>query len=452
MMTRLFFVIAFVTLLLGSLISLRSQPHVMAQDMAAAAAPDKILVALAQDAPTWLTDKLYTLNPDGTNLTPLFDFNQSGRDSIGRIFGLRATLDGRFIHFHSTHLLLYTPARFNLFRLSVVGNQLNQVSPGPNSGDFSQTGNSIVSGRVEAGNGVAYVGSSVYLEGVGRVNTSGDGTFRFTNVPPGGRWLVAYNNTLDRFEAKFITVVSNLNLTNFILVPNTASRLNFQHPVPYGNRIYHTGNNGFEIGWTDVDFAGPNTVYNALKDTCNGIASVDAFDVSRSGKLVVYDYQTGCGAGNLNHVGLYTMNVDGGEKRILKDMLNDQTLPNWGDPTLPVELYWSPDETKIAVKTIYNNLNVLVVFDTNGNVLGNANANSSNDVVTLHGWSPDGAWLLFSQYSGDAAQALLGKIAVNANGSLATTNVTLLTNQPISSATWTTLATSQKVYLPLVRR
>lgn len=448
--TRLLLSTLIFALLAGSYLFLNSHPQAIAKKTAASPTKEKIFVALSQDTPVWLNDKLYTLDPDGTNLTSFFDFSGQPKFSTGRILGLRPSNDGRYIHFHSTHGFIYTPAGHNLFRLDTIGKKLEQVTPGPNSGDFSQTGNNTVSGRVQTGAGLAYSGSPVYLEGVGTINTSGDGSFSFTNVPTGVRWLVAYNNTLDIFEARAINVVANFEITNLILVPNTSTRMNFEYPVSYGNRIYHIGNIGIDIDWTDVDFAGPTTAYSSPSDLCTGIATIDAFDISNSGKIVVYDYQTGCGLGNFNHVGLYTMNSDGSNKQILKDMLNDTTFPNWNAPTV-AEIFWSPDETKIAVKVIYGNLNNIVIFDTNGNVLGSASAETTTKVVTLHGWSPDGNWLLFSEYDGNAAQASLGKIVVNTNGTLGA-STTLLTNQPISSATWGNLGTTQNVYLPFVIR
>ncbi|MEM8856925.1 MAG: hypothetical protein AAGD96_01305 [Chloroflexota bacterium] len=406
------------------------------------ATEEKILVSIAQDAPTWLDDRLFTINPDGSDLTAYFDFSQQTNLTTGRILGLYQGGNSDYVYFHSTHAFIYTPAGRNVFRYAHGSSALDQITPGPNSGDFSQTGNSTVSGRVEDGSSIAYNGSPVYLEGVGTVNTGGDGSFSFSNVPAGSRWLVAYNNTLDLWEARAITVVSNLDVTNLILVPSTGTRMNFEFPVPYNDRIYYLDNNGVDLNWTDADFSPPKTVYSSVSGICSGFPKVDAYDVSQSGKIVLYDYQEGCGIGNLDHVGLYTLDSDGGNKQILRDMLNDVTNPDWDDPVLPMELFWSPDETKIAAKISYGSLDNVLVFDaTNGAILGNAFANTTSTVITLHSWSPDGNWLLFSEYDGDAAQASLGKIVVNGDGSLGAVT-TLLTNQPISSATWGNIDTT----------
>ena len=449
---RLLFLTLLIALLLGVIPFLPTDSDVTAEELATTATAEKIVVSLSQDVPTWLNDKLYTLDPDGSNLISLYDFSGRPKTTSGRMLDLRAHTDGQSIHFASTHDSIYTPAGYNIFELWMVGKVLDQVTPGPNSGDFTQTGNSTVSGVVQNGSGAAYIGSPVYLEGMGVVNTAGDGTFSFTNVPAGARWLVAYNVTLDLFEARSITVVSNLHTTGLVMVPNTTARMNFRSPVPYGDtRIYHIGNGGFDIDWTTADFAGPTTVYTTPSDACAGIATVDAFDISTAGKIVVYDYQTGCGIGNMNHVGLYTMDSDGGNKQILKDMLNDAINPLWDDPVLPVEIFWSPDGTQVAVKVSYGSTDNIIVFDTSGAIVGSAHADTISEVVTLYGWSPDGNWLLFGSYDGNPAATTLGKIVVNGDGSLgAVTN--LLTNQPISGATWGNLVVVQNVYLPLAIR
>ena len=421
-------------------------------------ATETIFVSISQDAPTWTNDRLYTLNPDGSDLTAYFDFSGQPNLTTGRILGLNQGNDEQHVYFHSTHAFIYTPAGRNVFRYAHGAKMLEQITPGPNSGDFSQSGNSAVSGRVEDGAGTPYIGSPVYLEGVGTVNTGGDGAFSFANVPAGSRWLVAYNNVLDRFEATAITVVENLNVTNLTLVPSTSSRMNFEFPVPYSDRIYYLDNNGVNLNWTDADFSKQQTVYASVSGVCSGFPKVDAFDVSQSGKIVLYDYQEGCGIGNLDHVGLYTLDSDGGNKQIMRDMLNDPVFTDWDDPVLPMELFWSPDETKVAAKISYGSTDNVLVFDTSGNILGVANAATVSAVITLHGWSPDGEWLLFSEYDGDATQATLGKIVVNGDGSLGAVT-TLLTNQPISSATWGNIdtttnplpSTNYQIFLPMSR-
>jgi hypothetical protein len=397
-------------------------------------AEDVIFVSVSQDTPTWTNDGLYTIKPDGSNSAGFFDFSGQPRIKSGRIMGLRQSLDKKHLYFHSNHAYIYTPASRNLFRMELASRSLDQITPGPNSGEFGKEGNSAVSGFVRDSAGIGYSGTPVYLEGMGTINTGGDGAFSFSKVPAGTRWLVAYNRTLDLFEARVVTIVGGTNATGLNLVPDSNSRMTFQHPVPVGDRVYYSAN-GMEVNWTTADFAAPESVYKTKAGICSGIPMVDAFDVSRSGKIVVYDYQTGCGVGNRDHVGLYTMDKDGGNAQILRDMLNDKEYPQWDDPVLPVQIFWSPDESKIAMKTSYGGIDHVVVLGADGNVLGYTVADSPTAVATLHGWSPDGNWLLFSEYNSDPAQASLGKIGVNDNGSIGAIGI-LLTNLAISSACW----------------
>lgn len=402
-------------------------------------AEEVILVSVAQDAPNWLNDGLYVLSLDGSQSNGFFDFSGQDRLKTGRFMGLRPSKDGKQLFFFSDHANIYTPAGRNVFQLDLGSKALDQVTPGPKSGEFGEKGTSTVSGFVRDGQNIGYVGAPVYLEGVGTVNTAAGGAFSFSDVPPGVRWLVAYNRTLDRFEAQTVNVVNGADATGMILTPNTNTRMQFERPVPFGERIYYTSNNGLELSWTTKDFNPPKTVYKSPGDLCTGIPTVDAFDISASGKIIVYDYQTGCGVGNRNHVGLYIMDKDGGDKKILRDMLNDAQYPQWDDPVLPVEIFWSPDESKIALKAGYANVDHVVVLNSNGDVLGYTATNSTTAVVTLHGWSPDGANLLFSEYNGNPALASLGKIAVDANGAVGAVSL-LLNNTPISSACWVDLS------------
>lgn len=435
-------------ILLALLATLSQQDFVRADDTAVDDTDSKIVVSIAQDAPTWLNDALYTIDPDGQNLTQFFDFSNQPKQDSGRMVGLRANSNGRHLYFHSTHLQIYTPAYYNVFQLNTVGKQLDQVTPGPESGEFSQSGNSIVSGYVRNNVDTPYVGSPVYLEGVGTVNTGGDGSFSFSNVPAGTRWLMAYNNTLDLWEARAITVVANLNITDLALVPDTSSRLNFEYAVPYGNRIYYRGNGGTEVNWTTADFDAPTNVYTSPSDFCTGLPTVDAFDVHQSsGKIVVFDYQEGCGGNSANHAGLYTLDENGGNKTLLFNMFNDF---NYGGP-LNAQVFWSPDGTKIAAKVSYNFVDHVVIFDTSGTLLGFANVATTTAVLTLYGWDNTGNYLLYSEYDGDATQADLGKIVVNADGSMGAATV-LLTDQPISGAVWGNFATAKNLFLPMIQR
>ncbi len=128
------------------------------------------------------------------------------------------------------------------------------------------------------------------------------------------------------------------------------------------------------------------------------------------------------------------------------------------------EVFWSPDESRLAAKACYV-LNYqwytyLVIFDAaTGAILGNASfpANYTMFNVGLHGWSPDGRWLLFSMWITDTSNGVLAKVPVAADGSLNVAGtVNLLTNTHISGATWGRLnsqtTTSRKTYIPLIMK
>ena len=400
---------------------------------------EKILVSLSNDTTGWSDDTLYAINPaDGSGQTKIFDFHNKPNNSplsTGEIWAPRISADGKQIYFHSEFAYAYTPARRNVFSISSNGATMDQVTPGEKSGMWGETGNSTVSGQVRKGDGSGWSGAPVYLEGMNMVYAGADGSFSFNNVPSGVRWLVAYKPGDLPFDSTPVNVVSNLNNTGLTLTPSSDWRANFQYPVPYGDRIYY---NTGALKWTDTDFSAEHLVYTSPPDACTGIPDVDAFDVGRvTGKIAVYDYQEGCGVGNNNHNGIYTLDKDGGSKTLVADLLN---ASGWGDALQP-QVFWSPDESRLAFKGLYNWYQVLVVLDvSNSAILGVAYADNTSQTLTLHGWSPDGNWLLYSVYDGDKTKTTLAKIQVKTDGSIdLSTDTPLLTNQPISGATWGTL-------------
>jgi hypothetical protein len=127
-------------------------------------------------------------------------------------------------------------------------------------------------------------------------------------------------------------------------------------------------------------------------------------------------------------------------------------------------VFWSPDESRLALKACYSQnyqwYTYLVVVDVaTGGILGNAYfpANYTMYNVSLHGWSPDGQWLLYSMWITDTSNGILAKIPVNVDGSLnPAAAVNLLTNTQIAGATWGQLnpegGAPWKIFLPLVVR
>jgi hypothetical protein len=76
--------------------------------------------------------------------------------------------------------------------------------------------------------------------------------------------------------------------------------------------------------------------------------------------------------------------------------------------------------------------------------------------VSLHGWSPDGRWLLYSAWINDPNTGLLARLPVNSDGSLNPAGaVALLSNTHISAATWGRLnpqVAARATYLPMIAK
>ncbi len=460
-------IVGVITFLAVSWAGFFAQRAALAEEGGVAVSGEKILVSLSNDAAAWNDDTLYAINPgDGSGQTRIFDFHSQSKFTTGEIFGPRISADGQQIYFHSEHAYIYTPARRNAFRVASDGGGLDQISPGPHSGEWGATGDSTVSGWVRKGDGSPWVNAPVYLEGMNSVFSGGDGSFSFQNVPPGARWLVAYQPGDVRYDSTAITVVSGVDNTGLVLTPDTTSRMNFEFPVEHDSRVYYILN-GKDIQWTDLGFSAQHDVYTPATDGCVSLPSVQAFDVGpASGRLAVIDFN---GDGCTNNAGIYVTDKDGGGKQLLLNLWSD---PNWNPSFLPQEIFWSPDESKIAFKGNYdfngeafNAQDVLTVIDaTNGQVLGAAFSGASNVQLTLYGWSPGGDWLLFSRYL-DVTQKTLSKLQVDPNGTIDISSLAdLMVGEPISGATWGVLADpgsptptptpgpSEQVFLPVVSK
>jgi hypothetical protein len=418
-------------------------------------AQEKILVAVGASggAPD---STLYTLNPDGSGQACLFDFHAHPKDTTGGIWNPRIAPAGDAIYFASDNAYLYTPASRNLFRVGADGSWWEQLTPGPNSGRWNQPCPcGVVQGIVRDGAGNPWADRPVFLEGKDMLYSGADGRFRFDNVPTGTRWLVAYRGGgQDVFDAQVVSVLDGIT-TEAELSPDTSYRMEFGRPVPHGNRIYHVLA-PHKIQWTSVGFTPPVEVY-VTTGACTGIPDIDGFDVApTTGRLAIVNYQQGCGADDTEHQGLYLADKDGNNPQLLVNMMADY---NWCGAQ---EVFWSPDESRLAAKACYA-LNYqwytyLVIFDaTTGTVLGSANfpVNYTMFNVGLHGWSPDGRWLLFSMWTTDASNGVLAKVPVATDGGLDVAGtVNLLTNTHISGATWGRLnpqtTVPRKTYVPLI--
>lgn len=425
---------------LGGLLALMWLPANEGKAMGAdGTSQEKIVVSIANDL---TDDTLYTINPDGSGKARLFDFHNHSHDAAGRIYDLRVAPDGRVIYFSSDHACYWTPADYNLVRIASDGSWHDQITPGPQSGLWEQPCpcGSVEGTVYESSTGPPLVGGQVFLEGKDYVWTDAEGSYHFNNVPVGERWIVAYQDGFSYSESALVYVPYGGTVSQD-LTPEYSYRIAFRRPVLYSDRIYHTLDMA-GVQWVDVNASTHTNVYSATQDC--GIPGVDGFDVApTSGKLAILDFEQGCPTIR----GLYTTDQDGNTRQLLVDMASD---PNWWGGE---DVFWSPDEAKIVFKGFYGSYVYLLVYDaTSGSLLGSVYLDS-NHTVSLHGWSPDGSWLLYSYWLNQPSQAVLSKIKVNADGSLDTGSVVnVLTNTFVSSATWGQLRSPQRIYLPLVVR
>ncbi|MCD4669899.1 MAG: hypothetical protein K8S14_05590, partial [Actinomycetia bacterium] len=412
------------------------------------ATQEKIVVSIADT--TGSDHTLYTLNPDGSGQTALFNFHSHPQDITASIWQPRIAPDSTTIYFNSDNAYLFTPASRNLFRIASDGSWWDQITPDVYSGKWNQPGPyGIVEGTVQKSNGDPWINATVFLEGMDLKYSEVDGSFRFENVPEGKRWIVAYEpGNSDQFDAEEILVAQGAPWTAN-LVPGSDSWMEFQSPIRYGDRIYHTfGIN--QIQWTDVNASTYVNVYT-VSGSCT-IPTVDGFDVApTSGKLAIMDYGTGCPTNR----GLYIADKDGNNPQLLVDMKVAGT--GWCGAQ---EVFWSPDESKVALKACYDfgsgwQTHIFVYDAANGAYLGGITFTDTNYTlvnVTLHGWSPDGNGLLYSYWL-DQASTNLDKARVNSDGSVDNTSFTsVLTGVHLGGATWGNLKETYHVYLPLVVR
>ena len=400
---------------------------------------EKIVVTIANDA-TGTDYTLYTLQPNGSGQTALFDFHSHPQDTTAGIWQPRVAPDGATIYFSSDNAYLFTPASRNLFRIASDGSWWDQITPDANSGQWNQPGPyGTVEGTVKKSNGDPWINAPIYLEGMDLKYSEADGSFRFDNVPEGKRWIVAYEpGDSDSFDAEEI-LVSSVSPWTANLVPGSDGWMEFQQPVVYGDRIYHTlGIN--QIQRTDVNASTYVNVYT-VSGSCT-IPDVDGFDVApTSGKLAIMDYGTDCPTNR----GLYVADKDGNNPQLLIDMKEAGT--NWCGAQ---EVFWSPDESKVAFKACYDfgsgwQTHIYVYDASSGNYLGGITFPDTSYTlynVSLHGWSPDSSWLLYSYWL-DSAATNLDKVKVNTDGSVDTNTFTsVLTNVSLGGATWGNLGTS----------
>jgi len=257
------------------------------------------------------------------------------------------------------------------------------------------------------------------------------------------------------WEHKLINVQNGVPSTNNTLTPNDDSRWSAISPVPYQDKIYYLYDyyNTLEIKTVDRQGTLPNASIITVKTTDYG-GEIDAFDVGqKTGKLLMLDYDGSAGQG-----GIWTADKDGTGGAWVKYLTGTGYTE---DIVGSSEIFWSPDESRFALKGKYDNgsttMDYLWVYDAaTGLVLGSYSAGFSNLHLTLHGWSPDGNWLLFSGYfSSNSSQVTLAKVMIKPDGTFdASTEVDILKNVPLTSATWARLVPAANfrwnLYLPAI--
>jgi hypothetical protein len=395
---------------------------------------EKILVSISS-GDALPDDTLYIMDPDGNGQARLFDFHGQPMHQTGGIWQLRIASDRRSIYFCSDHGYIHTPASSNLFRIAADGNRCEQLTPGPNSGRWNQPGPyGTVEGIVTQPNGEPLGNSTVCLEGVGLTYSDPDGSFRFEDVPEGVRWIVAYKPGDTPCDSLAISVAAGVTHT-VNLTPYSDYRMSFERPILHRERLYHVLG-PHELRWIQPGDSTPTIVYTATGSGV-GIPAVGGFDVApSSGRLVIVDYLEGCPTNR----GLYLADGDGKDLRLLVDMKADF---NWCGAG---EVFWSPDETRLALKGCYNWQTGLMVFDlASGSFLGWIYFDKRYTLynVELHGWSPHGEWLLCSYWLEQPGATVLSKVKVDAAGSPDPSTATnLLSGVAVSGATWGMLGES----------
>ena len=136
---------------------------------------------------------LLKMNPDGTGVSTLFSFQGLPSTGDGDIDEIRLSPSGRYIAVDSNHDRWNNPARRNIFAINSDGGSWTQLTPAPNSDDYSYAGpTGSISGSVTwGGDAVAY--ATVTCQGVaGEYASDGAGNYSVTGVPPGTKMVFAY--------------------------------------------------------------------------------------------------------------------------------------------------------------------------------------------------------------------------------------------------------------------
>ncbi len=412
-------------------------------------AGEKIIVSILDDNSFPNQGDVYTLNPDGGDLQPLY------HSDAGGLWDASLSPDGKFIYFTSDQNSIYTPTNRNVFRLSSDGQTLQQLTPTWGFGDRANQGSGVVTGRVVNPNGAPISGAPVYVEGHSFVSTGGDGRFRVEHVPAGARTVLAYSVVMDRYVWTTTIVVANQESQLADLAPNSSisSKSSYSDPVVFGDRLYYKFSL-HELISTPLAAAQLNTIYQA--EACDFAVDFNGFDIgSQTGKTAIMDYNSGCPTNR----GLYIGGAEASGLQLFLDM-KAETPP--GSGMYPwnggQDVVWSPDESRIALTASYaadgfNSLTYILIYDAaSGANVGAIYFNNTAYTlynVDLYDWSPDGEWLLFSYWLNSPSQSEMVKVRVNADGSIDPASMqVLLQNRNITGAAWGELSPASAIQSP----
>jgi len=410
---------------------------------------EKIVISIIDDSAVPYKGDLYTMDPDGANLETIYHSDSGG------LWDAVIAPDGAAIYFTSDYKSIYTPTERNVFRVGSDGKSLQQLTPSWLFGDAGNQGSGVVSGRVLDWNDAPISGAPVYVEGHGMVATAGDGRFRAENVPAGARIVMAYNVVLDRFDWTTTIVVANQESQIADLKPqnSVASKTSYSDPAVFGSKLYYKFSLN-ELASTAFGAAQSNSIYMA--EACDFAVDFNGFDIGRkTGKTAIMDYNTGCPTNR----GLYIGGTEATDLQLFLDM-KAETPPGSGKYPWNggQDVAWSPDESRIAITASYladgfNSLTYVLVYNvaTGANVGGIYFSNTGYTLynVDLHGWSPNGEWLLFSYWLNDPSQSEMVKVRVNADGGIDQASMqVLLQNMTITGASWGDLSAASAIQAP----
>jgi hypothetical protein len=374
---------------------------------------EQIVFSVVTDkTPGLESSTIFMMEPDGTGQKRIFDFKWNMFDSTGHIFDIAVDSSGKKMFFSSDNAHMWTPLSRNIFAIRSDGSGFDQLTPLPESGNWNEVCRScgIVEGYVRKSNGEPWGAAPVFLEGMSMTNAMPDGSFRFDHVPPGVHNIIAYKpGQAGTFTFMPVQVAEGTVNNVGALVLDSSGRLSMDRPDFYGGALYYRQSPG-TVKKMDLKSGAVSNIYSIPVGGCDSMTTISGFDVSPvSGKIAIVDYATGC----QGHEGVYVTDSDGRGAGLLASFKSEAWC-GAGDAA------WSPDEKYLAVTACYNWTYGLVILDVSTlRVVGMAWLPSQSGATFynfhLHGWSPDGEWLLYSLWPKSPDDTTLVKIRVDSS-------------------------------------